>query len=88
MRLDFIWTKTEDNQLILKKNHSVRALRILYLRSMAKYRHEGRCIVFTDETNIHGSQSMPFSCSNTSIHGLLVPVFKGQWMIIIQGETI
>jgi transposase len=87
MRLGFRWTKTKNNRRILMECHNIRALRTSYLRSIAKYRSEGRPTVFMDEIYIHGSHSVPFSWSDDSISGLLAPVSKGQQLIIVHAGS-
>lgn len=55
--LGFKWKKTEDNRRVLIEHTSIRLKRIEYLKKLAKYRSEGRPIIYTDTTSRAWSDS-------------------------------
>lgn len=55
--LGFRWKKTENNRKVLIEKSNIRLLRIEFLKTLIKYRQEGRPIIYTDESYIDLSQS-------------------------------
>lgn len=50
--LGFKWMKTENNEKLLIEHTNVRLKRIEYLRKIARYREEGRTIIYTHESYV------------------------------------
>jgi hypothetical protein len=57
--VSFIWKKTRDNRQVIAERCNIRALRMVYLRAIRKYRQEGRPIIYVDETYLHSSHTTP-----------------------------
>ncbi|KAF9409265.1 hypothetical protein HW555_011300 [Spodoptera exigua] len=55
--LGFRWKKAENNRRILIEKSNIRLLRIEFLKTLLKYREEGRSIVYTDESYVDSSHS-------------------------------
>jgi hypothetical protein len=55
--LGFRWRRMRDNRSILIKKQDVRCARVAFLRAIAKFRRDGRVIVYSDETYIHSSHT-------------------------------
>jgi hypothetical protein len=70
----------------LRECHSIRAMRILYLRNWvtAVLKHVQLCMA---KTYIHISQTSSYHWCNDSINGLFVPVPKGQRPTIMQTSS-
>jgi transposase len=83
--LGFKRKKTTNNRRILMEHHNIRAQRISYFRCIRKYRNEGRPIVHTDKTFSWTAQHQ-FGWSDDALHGLLVPVSKGQRVITVHAS--
>lgn len=81
--LKFKWRKSQDNRKVLIEKHEIREQRVRFIRNIKQYRREGRPIVYTDETYIHASHTKPHSWSDDSKSGLLKPISKGQYAIIV-----
>ncbi|KAG8239482.1 hypothetical protein J437_LFUL018990 [Ladona fulva] len=58
---------------------------IEFLRSINRFREEGRLIIYTDETYIHLSHTTPFQWKSDDKEGIKAPVSKGQRLIIVHG---
>lgn len=82
-QLAFRWKKAPDNRKFLIEKHEIREQRVRFIRAVQQYRREGRPIVYTDETYVHGSHTKPHSWSDDSNRGLLTPISKGQYAIIV-----
>lgn len=62
--LGFKWMKTENNEKLLIEHTNVRIKRIEYLRKIARYREEGRIIVYTHESYIDFSHMISVNWSD------------------------
>lgn len=81
--LGFRWKKSVDNRKILIEKHDIREKRVNFIRAVQQYRKEGRPIVYTDETYVHTTHTKPHSWSDSSNNGLLTPISKGNYAIIV-----
>lgn len=81
--LGFRWRKTKTNRKILIEKHDIRETRISFLRNIAKYRKEGRPIVYMDETYILSSHVTGNSWNDDTNEGLHQPISKGERLIIV-----
>ncbi|XP_046684781.1 uncharacterized protein LOC124370533 [Homalodisca vitripennis] len=81
--LQFKWRKSTDNRKLLIEKHEIREHRVRFIRAIKRYREEGRPIVYTDETYVHASHTKPHSWSDGSNKGLLTPISKGEYGIIV-----
>lgn len=81
--MQFKWRKSVDNRKLLIENHDIREQRVRFIRAIQHYRRQGRPIVYTDETYVHGSHTKPHSWSDDTNKGLLKPISKGQYAIIV-----
>lgn len=82
-RIGFRWRKSPCNKQILVEKSDIRGKRVMFLRNLIKYKEEGRNIVYTDETYIHSSHTVPKCWDDGSTNGLKTPVSKGQRLIIV-----
>lgn len=82
-RMGFRWKKTKDNRKVLMEKFDIKAKRIEYLRKLRKYKKEGRPIIYTDETYIHSSHTVPKAWDDGKNKCLKVPVSKGRRLIIL-----
>lgn len=82
-KMGFRWQKTEDNRKMLIEKTEIRAKRVEFLRKLKQYKDEGRNIVYTDETYLHSSHTVPKSWDDGSTSGIKAPVSKGQRLIIV-----
>lgn len=81
--LGFRWIKTKTNRSILIEKHEVKSLRTLYLTTLQQYRQDNRPIIYTDETYIHSTHTVPKNWHDESTsEGFFAPVSKGQRLII------
>ena len=85
--LGFRWKKMRDNRRLLIEKREIRSARVAFLRSIKKYRQEGRTIVYTDETYIHSSHTMTSAWTDDSAYGYMAPTSKGQRLIIVHAGT-
>lgn len=85
--LGFKWRKTETNRKILIEKTDIRLKRILYLKAIKKYRHEGRPIVYTDESYAHSSHTKSKAWSDGSAKGLKCPISKGQRIVMLHAGS-
>lgn len=81
--LGFKWRKTENSRKLLIETPDIREKRIAYLRSVKRFRSEGRPIVYLDESYIHSTHMQTKSWADESNNGLRVPISKGDRLIII-----
>jgi transposase len=81
--LGFKWRKTQNNRKLLTETQDIREKRISYLRSVRRFRSEGRPIVYLDESYIHSTHMQSKSWADESNNGLRVPISKGDRLIII-----
>lgn len=81
--LGFKWRKTQNNRKLLIETQDIREKRISYLRSVRRFRSEGRPIVYLDESYIHSTHMQSQSWSDDSNNGLRTPISKGNRLIII-----
>lgn len=81
--LGFKWRKTENSRKLLIETQDIREKRIAYLRSVRRFRSEGRPIVYLDESYIHSTHMQSKSWADESNNGLRVPISKGDRLIII-----
>jgi hypothetical protein len=56
-----------------------------FLRIIRKYRHEGRPVIYLDETYLHSSHTTPYEWADDSTAGVKAPMSKGQRFIIVHG---
>lgn len=81
--LGFRWKKSTDNRKILIEKHDIREKRVNYIKAIQQYRKEGRPIVYMDETYVHASHTHPHSWTDGTNSGLLSPISKGKYAIIV-----
>lgn len=81
--LKFKWRKSVDQRKFLIEKHEIREKRVSFIRAVRRYRDEGRPIVYTDETYVHSSHTKPHSWSDDTTKGVLTPISKGQYAIIV-----
>lgn len=84
--LGFKFKNTENNKQVLIESSNIRLKRIEYLKRMSQYRHEGRPIVYTDESYVDPSHLTPKG-SDESPKGIKKPIPKGQRVIIIHAAS-
>ena len=82
-KLGFQWKKTQDNRKLLMETLEIRSKRVVFLRGLNKYKNEGINIVYTDETYLHSSHTVPKAWDDGTQKGLKSPVSKGQRLIIV-----
>jgi hypothetical protein len=82
-RLGFRWRKSNNNRKVLIEKSEIREMRLKYLRSLEKYRKEGRPVIYMDETYVHSSHTKPKAWTDDSGAGLKSPVSKGSRIIIV-----
>ncbi|XP_047030090.1 uncharacterized protein LOC124637570 [Helicoverpa zea] len=85
--LGFKWKNTENKRRVLIETSSIRLKRIEYLKRMSQYRHEGRPIVYTDESYVDSSHSTPKAWSDESTKGIKKPISKGQRVVIVHAGS-
>lgn len=81
--LGFQWKKTENNRKLLIETSHIRLQRIEYLKKNKQYRHEGRPIVYTDESYVDSSHSSAKAWTDGTTKGLKKPISKGQRVVIV-----
>jgi hypothetical protein len=54
-----------------------------FLRKLKRYKEEGRNIVYTDETYLHSSHTVPKSWNDYTSNTLKSPVAKGRRLIVV-----
>ncbi|KAG8235850.1 hypothetical protein J437_LFUL015780 [Ladona fulva] len=84
-KIGFRWGKTNSDKSVLCERLDIRLKRIEFLRSINRFREEGRPIIYTDETYIHSSHTTPFQWKSDDKKGIKAPVSKGQRLIIVHG---
>lgn len=82
-RLGFRWKKTQNNKKLLIEKSNIRLKRTLYLSKLQEYRSQGRPIIYTDESYIHSSHTLPRSWSDETSQGCKVPISKGDMLVIV-----
>jgi hypothetical protein len=82
-KIGFGWKKTSDNRRALEESYDIRLKRTQYVRNITKFREEGRCIVYTDETYIHSSHTRSNDWIDDKNLALKKPINKGQRLIIL-----
>lgn len=65
------------------ESQDIRLKRIKYLNQLAKYKQEGRPIIFTDETYINSSHTQTHAWEDDTELGLKKPISKGRRLIIV-----
>ncbi|XP_077283238.1 uncharacterized protein LOC143909211 [Arctopsyche grandis] len=73
----------KNNKQILIEKSVIRLKRSIYLSKLEEYRLQGRPIVYTDESYINSSHTMPKSWSDETSKGCRVPIYKGNMLIIV-----
>ena len=73
-KLGLRWLKTRDNRRVLTEKSDIRAKKARYLRQISKCREEGRPLIYTDETYIHGGYTMPNSWTDDSLQLDIAPI--------------
>lgn len=81
--LGFCFKKVQNNRKLLIENWDIRRKRIQYLQAVAKFREEGRPIVYMDETYIHSGHTISKAWTDDTNNGLLCKISKGSRLIII-----
>ena len=85
--LGFKWKKkTQINRELLMERSDIVANRIQFLRQMKKYREQGWTVVYTDETYVHTSHTVPKTWQSDD-SSMKVPFSKGQRYIIVHAGT-
>ncbi|KAG8236393.1 hypothetical protein J437_LFUL014914 [Ladona fulva] len=84
-KIGFRWGKTNSDKSVLCERLDIRLKLIEFLRSINRFREEGRPIIYTDETYIHSSHTTPFQWKSDDKEGIKAPVSKGQRLIIVHG---
>ncbi|KAL4710668.1 hypothetical protein ACJJTC_003304 [Scirpophaga incertulas] len=79
--------KSRNNRKILIEKSNIRLLRIEFLKTLSKYREEGRPIVYTDESYVDSSHSGSKAWSDGSVKGLKKPISKGQRIVIVHAGS-
>ncbi|XP_072940847.1 uncharacterized protein [Epargyreus clarus] len=79
-RLGFQWKKTADNRKIVIEQSNIRLKRIEFLLQIARYRGEGRPIIYTDESYVESPQLGPKE-------GIKKKKSKGQRVIIVHAGS-
>ncbi|XP_072403288.1 uncharacterized protein [Diabrotica undecimpunctata] len=82
-KLGFRWRTMEDNRKLLIEKTDIRAKRTEFLRKLKKYKSENRNIVYSDETYIHSSHTVPKGWDDGRNKCIKSPVSKGQRLIIL-----
>lgn len=77
------WKKTSDNRKALVESHNIRLQRANYLSKIKGYRAQGRPLVFTDETYLHSSHTIPKQWADDSGKTYTKPLSKGRRLIIV-----
>lgn len=85
--MGFKFRKTQTNRKLLAEKDEVRLLRIDFLRKIKKYRHEGRQIVYGDETYIHTTHTKEQAWSDAQSKGIKKPISKGPRLIIVHAGS-
>lgn len=83
--LGFRYRKTRDNRKILCEKSNIKSLRAKYLRTISKYRSEGRYISYVDETYLHAGHVVGNQWSDDTSKGFYKNISKGQRLIIVHG---
>ena len=81
--LHFRWKKTTNNRSVLIEKPDICEKRVHYLRTIQKYRQEGRPIIYMDESYIHSSYTKEYGWSSEKEPGLQGPVSTGKRAIIV-----
>ena len=79
----FRWRKTADNRMILHESYDIRLKRINYLKQLKQYIDEKRPIIYTDESYIHSSRTLPMGWTDDSTKFMKKPISKGQRAVIV-----
>lgn len=82
-QLGFKWAKTRNNRKVLVEKTDIRNKRISYIRQLQQFRGSGHPIVFMDESYILTSHTNSKGWADDSNKGLMVPINKGQRLIIV-----
>lgn len=82
-KMGFRWKKTQDNRKTLVEKPEIRGKRVEFLRKLQLYKKEGKNIVYTDETYLHSSHTVPKAWDDGTTNCLKSPVSKGQRLIIV-----
>lgn len=85
--IGFKWRKTENNRKILIETPDIREKRIFYLRSLKRFRDEGRPIIFVDESYILSTHVSSKSWSDMSVNCVKTPISKGERLIILNAGS-
>lgn len=82
--IGFRWRNTKNQRKVLVEQHHIQHWRFKYLQEIAKYRLEGRPIVYTDETYIHSTHTVKkgWESDGKSANPRL-PLSKGGRVIIV-----
>lgn len=82
-RLGFRWRKTQNNKKLLIEKSHIRLKRTLYLSKLQEYKSQRRPTIYTDESYIHSSHTLPRSWSDETSEGCKVPISKGDMLVIV-----
>lgn len=85
--LGFKWKRTENNRKVLIESSNLRLKRIEYLKKIKQYRQEGRPIIYTDESYVDSSHSIPKAWSDGYTKGFKQPISKGQRVVIVHAGS-
>jgi hypothetical protein len=81
--MGFRWRGMKSNIKLLVEKNYVHVKRTSFLRDIFRFRREGECIIYMDESYILSSHTVGKSWSDENSEGLHFPVPKGERMIII-----
>lgn len=70
------------------ETHEIRYQRNQYLRQLKNYKEEGRPIIYSDESYIHSSHTLPYEWSDNSLRGLKKPIGKGPRLIMVHAGGV
>jgi hypothetical protein len=79
----FKWKKTRNNWGALIERGDIRSKRVAHLRTVKKYREEGRPIIYENETFIHSSHIRPKNWKDDTPSEYMAPVLQGRRLIIV-----
>jgi hypothetical protein len=74
----------------LNFEHSITKWHAAYLRTVNKYREEGRPVIYEDKPFIHSSHTRPRNWTYDTPSGYMTPVSKGRRLTIVHagGRTV
>jgi transposase len=87
LELGFKWRKTVNNRSVLIERYDIKKLRYDYLKKMAQYRKENRCIVYTDESYVLTNHVQNQGWGDENGPPLKKKLSKGQRFIIVHAGS-